>query len=320
MTELSVVLPVYNAARFLPEAIASISAQTLAAFEVIAVDDGSTDDSAAILTDWARSDHRVRIVRHATNQHVASALNTGLAHASGPLVIRADADDVNALDRFAILNAASAANPQLAVIGSAAWMGGRVECFPETAAAIRARMLWDCPFLHPTVLLNRRVLGEVRYDPDFSGLEDVELWWRTVFRHPTMNLRQPLVRYRYRADSVSLRLDEARLRRERTYDVVVARALGLTNTDHAGLACRLGNRVAQMPPRQVTRYVLAVCRRASDLGLAPASALRREALRQCWRFWRFYGRRRLATDLPGVAAATMELLWNLRRQTLAVSA
>lgn len=308
VSELSVILPVYNTAAYLPEAIASIDAQTFGNFEVIAIDDGSTDETPAILAEWARRDARVRVVRHAINRKIARALNTGLEAARGRMVVRADGDDVNLPERFARLRHAAAANPRHAVIGSAISVAGGVRRFPATTVGIRARLLWGCPFSHPSVLLNRDVLGDFRYDPAFPVAEDVELWWRTVFRHPAMNLPEPLLVYRVRADSASNSLGAARLEWESALDLRCESVLGFKFAPNVGAACRLGNRVAGVAPRVVVNHMIKSAGRAKELGLVPSAALRRELLWQGCAFVRRYGRRRLVREWPEVANALLGMI------------
>lgn len=82
----SIVLPVHNGARYLPEALASVTAQTWREWELICVDDASSDDTPAMLAEYAQRDPRIRIVRHARNTGLPGALNTGFAAASGDLL------------------------------------------------------------------------------------------------------------------------------------------------------------------------------------------------------------------------------------------
>ncbi|HEX4611592.1 MAG TPA: glycosyltransferase [Urbifossiella sp.] len=93
MPAVSVVMPVYDAARFLRRAVASLQAQTFADWELLAVDDASRDASAALLDTLAAADARVRVTRHPTNRGPAAARNTALAAARGELVAYLDADD-----------------------------------------------------------------------------------------------------------------------------------------------------------------------------------------------------------------------------------
>src|SRR5438270_1653427 len=96
---ISVIMPVYNAGRYLRSAMDSILAQSFADFEYICIDDGSTDDSAAILREYAGRDPRVVIVTKA-NGGVTSALNAGIRVARGEFLARVDADDLAAPNRF----------------------------------------------------------------------------------------------------------------------------------------------------------------------------------------------------------------------------
>src|SRR5690348_9760889 len=98
---ISVVMPVYNAGRFLRESIDSILAQTFGDFEFLCIDDGSTDDSPEILRELAQHDSRVRIITK-TNGGVTSALIAGVGGARGEFIARMDADDVADPQRFAL--------------------------------------------------------------------------------------------------------------------------------------------------------------------------------------------------------------------------
>src|SRR5438045_3930995 len=95
----SVLMPVYNGARYLAEAVESILAQTYRDFEFVIVDDGSTDRSPAMLDEYARRDSRVRIVRRG-NTGIVGALNDAIADSKAPLIARMDADDVSLPDRL----------------------------------------------------------------------------------------------------------------------------------------------------------------------------------------------------------------------------
>src|SRR5947209_1079246 len=96
---ISVLMPVYNAGRFLAPALDSVLVQTFADFEVIAIDDGSPDGSAAVLRQFAARDPRIRVVSQ-QNQGIVATLNRALALARAPLVARMDADDLTRPDRF----------------------------------------------------------------------------------------------------------------------------------------------------------------------------------------------------------------------------
>lgn len=92
MSEISVIVPVYNTEPYLRECIESILRQSYTDFEVLLVDDGSTDDSGAICDEYAKKDNRIKVI-HTKNMGVSSARNIGLDNAIGNWIIFADADD-----------------------------------------------------------------------------------------------------------------------------------------------------------------------------------------------------------------------------------
>ena len=124
----SVLMPVYQAATTLRATLESLRAQSLARFEIVAVDDGSTDESAGILQAWRQTDPRLRVDAR-PHSGLTQALNHGLRLCSAPFVARLDADDVAAPERLA---------KQVEFLqrhGDVSVLGTRIECFP--AAAVR---------------------------------------------------------------------------------------------------------------------------------------------------------------------------------------
>src|SRR4051812_12341186 len=112
MPEVSVVVPAYNAARYLAQTLESVRAQTFTAWELIVIDDGSSDDTLAVAQEFARRDQRISACRQA-NAGVAAARNAGLREANREAwaIMFLDADDVLESDALANLRAALRANP-----------------------------------------------------------------------------------------------------------------------------------------------------------------------------------------------------------------
>ncbi len=187
--EVSIVLPCRDVAATLPACIASIERQTLAAYEVVAIDDGSTDATADRLAAWAAADRRVRVLETGGAGLVA-ALNLGIAEAQAPLIARMDGDDVMHPARLALQVAYLAAHPELALVATQAvlfparairegyreymrWQN-RVVSPADVAAAIYR----EAPFVHPSVMLRRDVLLGLGGYADGLFPEDYELWLR----------------------------------------------------------------------------------------------------------------------------------------------
>ena len=126
MPHVSVLLPVRNAAPWLPASIASLSRQRYPDFEIIAVDDGSDDGSADLLDSLAESEPRLRILRR-SHTGLPATLQTALQAAQGELLMRHDADDLSRRDRLGAQVEFLTAHPEVAVVGS------QVRLFPDRA-------------------------------------------------------------------------------------------------------------------------------------------------------------------------------------------
>lgn len=186
---ISVLMPVYNAAGTLPETLQSIATQTLCDFEVIAVDDGSDDDSGKILEAWARGDRRIQPVRSG-RVGLVEALNLGLSRCRGAWVARMDADDRMRPDRLALQAALLDARPDISVAGSLveifaegpvgegmkvyeAWLNSLVE-----PGDIAREIFIESPIAHPSAMVRRNELVELGGYRDVGWPEDYDLWLR----------------------------------------------------------------------------------------------------------------------------------------------
>jgi len=205
----SVILPVYNGAEFLGESLGSVLRQTFGDFEVLVIDDASTDDSAAVAESFG--DPRVRLVRHEQNQRLPATLNHGLDLAQGEFVARMDADDRCVARRFAKQVAFLDAHPEVGICGSAVRLFGgeksAVRKYPVSPDTVEAFRFFNCPFSHPSVMLRRRLMEEhrLRYDPSAVAVEDFELWARLLKFTKGANLPDPLLDYRLHESSVTSR-------------------------------------------------------------------------------------------------------------------
>ncbi len=207
-------MPVYNAARYLQPALDSITAQTLTEFELIAVDDGSTDDSLDILHRHAARDPRLRVIAQA-NTGIVGALNTGLAVARGGLIARMDADDEAVPQRFARQVERFRTEPGLVALGSAVTFmdadGRSVQACPrslEHAAIERALLHGDGgALIHPAVMFRadalRRAGGYRDFQREARYYEDLDLYLRLARTGTLANLPETLLRYRVHAESIN---------------------------------------------------------------------------------------------------------------------
>jgi len=207
---ISVVLPVYNAEAFVRQAVVSILAQTFTNFELIAVNDGSTDGSGKILRELAAQDSRV-VLLDRPNGGLVSVLNEGIQQARAPLIARMDADDVAMPERFALQYARMTAEPKLGVLGSfiriidEAGRFVRIGDYPVTPEATARFLEHGPPVAHPSVMVRKEALMKAGgYRAVFSHCEDYDLWLRiSELGYAIANLPKPLLNYRVHSVSVS---------------------------------------------------------------------------------------------------------------------
>src|SRR5688500_15993037 len=205
----SIVLPVYNAAAFLAEAVQSMLAQTFTDFELIAVNDGSTDGSREVLAGFR--DDRVRLIDQ-PQQGLVETLNLGIREARGEWVARMDADDVSLPARLALQVQYLRRNPEIGLLGgfvSTIDAGGRVLAdlvrFPLAHEEIW-RSLGRRPWVlcHPTAVFRREwALEAGLYDPAYRHAEDAEFFARFMTRRRAANLPEVVMKYRLRPDAIS---------------------------------------------------------------------------------------------------------------------
>ncbi|WKZ67344.1 MAG: glycosyltransferase [Flavobacteriales bacterium] len=257
----TVLLPVHNASAYLQRTIDSISAQTLADHEVIAIDDGSTDGSAAILQ--AHAGPRFRIIRHAANQGLVASLNEGLAEARGRYIARMDADDLMHPERLERQAAWMDGHPEVAVLATCVGLinadGEPCGTWDTDQRAVTEADIADllprtnC-IAHPTVMLRRDALGGLRYEDRQRGAEDWDLWLRLMARGARIaKLPEQLVQYRVHASSVM-----AESKREVPLEIrlMTVRQRFLTGELSRGRFGRVHAAVAAAQVRTLGRYLI----------------------------------------------------------------
>lgn len=206
---ISVVMPAYNVAAFVDAAVDSILGQSFGDFELIAIDDGSTDGTRERLRERARLDRRVRLIEHARNRGLVESLNEGLAVARGPFIARMDSDDISAPRRFELQMQALQKRPSVVVLGAQGWFMGqrRGACHrPVGVAACMRRLPFDNPLLHNAVLMRTQWLRDrgLYYREQAQYAEDYDLWVQVAERGGEIdNLAAALVGYRVHGTSIT---------------------------------------------------------------------------------------------------------------------
>src|SRR6185437_2936746 len=207
--KITVLMPAYNAGKYIREAISSVLEQSFTDFELLIVNDGSTDDTEKIICSF--NDRRIVLLSQ-ENKGVAAALNLGLTNARAPYIARFDADDVCYPTRLKIQYDFITAYPQYCIVGSAA------DCIDAGGAfifthhpeghlneEIQQLKYSTCPFIHSSVLYKKAaVINNGGYNEHAYTYEEHFLWVRILKEEMGCNLSQPLIKVRLNPESVTI--------------------------------------------------------------------------------------------------------------------
>lgn len=208
MPKLSVVMPVYNAEKFLKESIESILIQDFSDFEFIIINDGSTDNSLKIIQ--AFNDSRIKIISR-ENKGIVYSLNEAINLSKGEYVARMDADDISLSNRFSRQLQIFKNDSSLAVVGSWAIkineFNEKVDFMsypPIDKKELRKFFIKHNPFIHPSVMIKKSCLVDVGfYKKSFKHCEDYELWSRLLMKFNGINIPEYLLKYRVLDSSIT---------------------------------------------------------------------------------------------------------------------
>ena len=208
MPTVSVVLPVYKAERFLGQCLDSLWTQTYKDFEVLVVEDPSSDGTAAVLK--KQKDPRLRVIRNSTRKGLVFCMNQGIAEAKGKYIARQDSDDVSLPERFQVQLDFLKANPCVGMLGTAYKLvdkNGRtvLNGQPETHAHILQEILPKYnQFAHGSLMMPKDMLQAIGCYRDIKYAEDYDMFMRMSERFPVINLPQPLYMWRFSLTSTSV--------------------------------------------------------------------------------------------------------------------
>ena len=207
--KITVLMPVHNTEKYVAEAVSSILRQTFKEFELLVINDGSTDKSMDIMR--AFNDHRIRIVDQ-SKAGIAAALNNGIQLARGTFIARFDADDICYPHRLEEQYNFLTQNPDYILVGSDVdyidsegkflfHYGNKSRSDDEIRAAIDLR----CPLIHSTVCYNASIVRQLGgYNTRAHTFEDYFLWTKLIHHGKVMNLAKPLISVRLNPESLSV--------------------------------------------------------------------------------------------------------------------
>ena len=196
-------MSVYNGEDYLAEAIDSVLNQKFTDWELIVINDCSTDNTAAMLDDYAMRDGRVKVYTNEVNLRLPSSLNKAMSYAEGKYIARMDADDICLPDRLEKQYQFMEKNADVALsscrfmtlkngVISSGGCGGK-----NDVDSVKSLLLVTNPILHPGIIAKAEVIKELGYDKNFTCTEDMELWTRFVMAgHKVEILPEYLMIYR----------------------------------------------------------------------------------------------------------------------------
>lgn len=197
-------MPVYNAEKYLTEAINSILGQTLTDFEFLIIDDGSSDSSIEIIKSY--QDNRIRLVINENNLGISKTLNRGIELAGSDIIARMDADDISLPDRLYIQYSYLTRHSRCSLVSS------HVEIISETGESLGKyqpdsslfyyNLAFHCWIYHPSVMYRRPAVRDAGMYP-LTLSEDYRLWSELIKEHHFYNIPNILIRYRITSESVS---------------------------------------------------------------------------------------------------------------------
>lgn len=204
---ISVIMPVYNGMPYLKQAIRSIQDQTYKNWELICIDDCSTDGSLASMLAFARKDKRIRIFKNSTKKYLSGSLNFALVKVRGKYIARMDADDISLPNRFDLQLKLLESNRDLVAVGgweeiideSGDVLG--VKTFPSDSKKCYRLLMNMMPVQPPLLMARASVMKKLRYDTGISKHDDIDMHLKLTQFGNFSNVEEVIFSYRKRMNS-----------------------------------------------------------------------------------------------------------------------
>lgn len=205
MPETTVLIPVYNCAKYIITAIESVLAQKYTDYELLLIDDGSTDNTADIIA--SIKDSRIVFLKNSKNRGIVYTLNKGLALARGKYIIRMDGDDIVIGNRFEVQIDFLNKNPDFGIVGGWYQVINAQGVIIDTVEGVtdsrnaQLSLLFRNQFTHSAVTMRSDLAKQLKYDPKFQYCEDYDLWVRFAEVSKVANLPAYFVSYRWYSEN-----------------------------------------------------------------------------------------------------------------------
>ncbi len=281
---LSIIMPVYNAEAYLREAVDSILAQSFTDFELIIVEDGSTDNSREILGSF--TDSRIQVLYNDGNKGIVYTRNRGMAAARGRYIAPFDADDIARKDKFEKQISFLEANPEYGMVGAWARLIDKAGMeIPETwkvnarPERIPAILLFRNYFIQSAIVLRRQAIPPGGYEKGFDAVEDYLLWIQVAQRWKVWNYPDYLLQYRIHELGVTKRESDLMPDRDDKVFRIAYKTLEINPDKHQ---CRLLQQIKSDNPitdistlREIESFLLLMLQQNFQLRIYDQTQLRK---------------------------------------------
>lgn len=315
--ELSIIMPAYNAGKFIEEAISSILTQSYADFELIISDDFSEDDTIEKVLSF--KDQRILLLRNETNTGVVSNRNRGLQHARGSFIASFDADDVAMPDKFEKQISYLKSHPDIGMIGCWARLIDENSTtlpikwkLPASPARIPAIMVFRNYFVQSAMVYRKEVMPKAHYAIGYDLVEDYKMYLDILHHHKAWNYPAYLLQYRHYGSS-SFHKDASKSKKaEQLIFQDIAKNTGIDPTEaHFAVWHILKNNIRPLPP-----YFLAdlagllehIARMNTHLNTYNQSQLDKEIFLRWLKGLRMLGKEIKWHEIPFVCKASISFL------------
>lgn len=229
-TALTVLMPVYNAEKYVKEAIDSILNQRFTEFDFVIVNDGSTDKSEEIIRSY--TDPRIKYYKNEVNSGIVKTLNVGLDLINTEYIIRMDSDDIAVPDRLSIQKEFMDKHPEVGVCSSYYEIFGnenQIIQLPSNNEVIKAYLIFGSQICHPATIIRTSVLknNNLHYSGAFPHMEDYDLWFRLKDLTNFANIEQVLLKYRVTGENVTIRNYDTILERKYAFYKNILKSLDI---------------------------------------------------------------------------------------------
>lgn len=194
--KVSIIMSVYNGSDYIEETLRSIFEQEYKNFELIIIDDASTDNTVEIINKF--QDKRVILKINNENKRLAYNLNVAISLAEGEYIARIDADDICSMDRLTKQVNLLEENSNLLIVGGYAKQFGdshKLMKYPLIHEEIKTALLFENCLCHPAVMYRNKP-EVIQYDPEFKASQDYELWTRLIWSEEFANISDIVLNYR----------------------------------------------------------------------------------------------------------------------------